>query len=205
MLAGPSCCRLRTAPETRRRLAICIRAAAFGDSKPVRDLWVSPGHAILHEGVLTQGEKLVNGATIVQVPRDQVEYWHVELDSHDIILAEGLPTESYLDTGNRTAFVNGGAFLDLHPDFRPKHWAETCVPLVLDGPEIGRARAALLARAEALGYGITAEADLHVIADGKRIEPVWPGKARAAFILAAGCKSITLRSRSFIPAYVSSA
>ncbi len=181
---------------------ICIRAGAFADAKPVRDLWVSPGHSILHEGVLIQAEKLVNGTTIVQVPRDQVEYWHVELDSHDIILTEGLPTESYLDTGNRTGFVNGGAFLDLHPDFRPKHWAETCVPLVIDGPEIGRARAALLARAEALGYVITAEADLHVVADGKRIEPVWPGKTRAAFILAAGCKSIALRSRSFIPAYV---
>jgi hypothetical protein len=122
------------------------------------------------------------------VPRDQVEYWHVELDSHDIILTEGLPTESYLDTGNRTAFVNGGAFLDLHPDFRPKHWAETCVPLVLDGPEIRCARSALLDRAEALRYVITAEADLHVIADGKRIEPVWPGKMRAAFILATECK-----------------
>ena len=122
-------------------------------------------------------------------PVFQVGYWHVELDSHDIILAERLPTESYLDIGNRTAFVNGGTFLDLHPDFRPKHWAETYVPLVLDGPEIGRARATLLARAEALGYGIRAEADLHVIADGKRIEPVWPGKARAALILAPGAKA----------------
>jgi Hint domain len=60
---------------------ICIRAGAFADAKPIRDLWVSPGHAILHEGVLIQAEKLVNGATIVQLPRDQVEYWHVELDS----------------------------------------------------------------------------------------------------------------------------
>src|SRR5208282_6607811 len=97
-----------------------------------------------------------------------VEYWHIELDSHDIILAEGLPTESDFDTGNRTAFVDGGAFLDLHPDFRPTHWAETRVPLVIDGPEIRRARAALLARAEAFGHEITAEADLHVIADGER-------------------------------------
>jgi hypothetical protein len=46
---------------------------------------------------------------------------------------------------------------------------------------------------------------LHVIADGKRIEPVWPGKMRAAFILATECKSIALRSRTFIPAYVNPA
>jgi hypothetical protein len=86
-----------------------------------------------------------------------------------------------------------------------RDWAETCVPLVIDGPEIRRARAALLARAKALGHDITAEADLHVIADGKRIEPDWPGNMRAAFILAAGSKSIALRSRSFIPAYISPA
>jgi hypothetical protein len=78
-------------------------------------------------------------------------------------LRKGLPIDCYLDTGNRTAFVNGGAFLDLHPDFRPKLWAEICVLLVIDGPEIRRARAALLARAEALGYGTTAEADLHAL------------------------------------------
>jgi hypothetical protein len=36
-----------------------------------------------------------------------VTYYHVELAAHDVILAEGLLCESYLDTGNRAAFVNG--------------------------------------------------------------------------------------------------
>jgi Hint domain len=141
---------------------ICVKAGAFAENQPSRDLWVSPAHAILVEGVLIPAEKLVNGATIVQVPRGHVEYWHVELDSHDILLTEGLPTESYVDCGNRTAFVNGGAYLEAHPDFKPKHWTDTCVPLVLEGPAVQRAKAALLARAQALGYGI---------ADGERDEP----------------------------------
>jgi len=57
-----------------------------------------------------------------------------KLDSHDVILAEGLAAESYLDTGNRAGFFNnGGSYLEAHPDFKPKHWAETCVPLVFEG------------------------------------------------------------------------
>jgi hypothetical protein len=181
---------------------IRIQAGAFGQDLPVRDLWVSPGHSMLVEGVLIQAEKLVNGATIVQVPRERVEYWHVELESHDILLAEGLPAESYLDTGNRTAFIDGGAYLEAYPDFAPKHWRDTCVPLVLEGPAVQSAKEALLARAQALGYVLTEEADLHLIADGQRIDPVRLSQMRLAFMLPVAASSIELRCRSFTPAHM---
>ena len=89
---------------------------------------------------------LVNGRSIAQVETDRIEYWHVELDEHDILLAEGLPAESYLDTGNRSAFANGGAFIEAHPDFEPKHRRDACLPLVTQGPEVAKAKARLLAR-----------------------------------------------------------
>ena len=108
------------APEPAEVWPIQIKAGAFADGKPSRDLWVSPGHAIFISGVLIHAAKLVNGATIVQVPRAQVEYWHVELDQHDVLVAEGLPAESYLDIGNRAAFANGGKFVEAHPDFKAK-------------------------------------------------------------------------------------
>jgi hypothetical protein len=50
---------------------------------------------------------LVNGATVAQQAVDHAEYFHIELVEHDILLAEGLPAESYLDTGNRDAFAAG--------------------------------------------------------------------------------------------------
>jgi hypothetical protein len=98
--------------------------------------------------------------------------------------------------------VNGGVFYELHPDFRPKHWAQTCAPLILDGPFLARTRSALLARAPALGFEITADADLHVMVDGARIEPVWAGKMRAVFVLPANGENAALRSRSFVPTHV---
>ena len=59
------------------------------------------------DGVLIPIRHLVNGRSIREQPVEAVTYWHVELDRHDIMLAEGLPCESYLDTGNRAAFANG--------------------------------------------------------------------------------------------------
>src|ERR1019366_10641252 len=60
-------------------------------------------------GVLIPIRYLVNGRSIAQEARDEVTYWHVELARHDILLAEGLPAESYLDTGNRDAFADNAA------------------------------------------------------------------------------------------------
>ena len=94
-----------------------VAAGAFGANQPRRDLWLSPDHSVFIDGVLIPIRYLVNGATIVREPTDAVTYWHVELPQHDILLAEGLPCESYLDTGNRGAFENGAGPTMLHPDF----------------------------------------------------------------------------------------
>jgi hypothetical protein len=193
-------------PQAEAVWPIRIEAGAFAPSVPTRDLWVSPGHSILVDGVLIQAEKLINDATIVQVPRESVEYWHVELDSHDVILAEGLTAESYLDTGNRAGFFNnGGAYVEAHPDFRPKHWAETCAPLVFQGAILQGVKTRLLERAQALGYGLTADSDLHIVAAGERIEPLFCTEQRIAFVIPPGRQQIELRCRGFVPAHIDAA
>jgi hypothetical protein len=83
-----------------------VRVGAFGNYTPVRDLLLSPDHAVFADGVLVPVRYLLNGSTIVQEPVDEVTYYHVELAAHDVIRADGLPCESYLDTGNRAAFAN---------------------------------------------------------------------------------------------------
>jgi hypothetical protein len=84
---------------------------------------------------------LVNGRTITREPRAEITYWHVELAEHDVIMAENLPCESFLDTGNRAAFANGGRVVDLHPGFASRTWeAQGCAPLVVTGAALKAAR-----------------------------------------------------------------
>jgi hypothetical protein len=178
-----------------------VTANAFGDGLPRRDLWLSPGHNVAVDGVIMPISALINGRSVAQVKRTEVEYWHVELDAHDILLAEGLPAESYLDCGNRTAFANGGAFVEAHPDFKPKHWAETCLPLIKEGPQVVSAKARLLARLLNQGYLVDREADAHILVDGRRIEPLRLSETRLAFVLPADGRRILLCSKVHAPAH----
>ena len=178
-----------------------VLAGAFGEGLPRRDLWLSPDHAVrvaVLDEVLIPIKHLVNDATIAQVETESVTYWHVELDSHDILLAEGLPAESFLDTGVRACFENAGAFITLHPDFTPLTLDDFCLPLVQEGVIVDAVRSRLLARAAALGWSFTAEDDLHVLADGVVVRPERDG-ATARFAIPATARAVRLVSRSFVP------
>ncbi len=185
-----------------------VVAGAFGAGMPVRDLVLSPDHAVFVRGVLVPVRYLLNGATVVQEEVSRVTYFHVELANaagdavHDVVLAEGLACESFLDTGNRGAFANGGGAVMLHADFALQVWAaKACAPLVREGAVLASVRAALLARAEALGHRMTAEPELCLMADGVEVVALWDG-AVARFDVPAGAREVRLRSRSVVPAQV---
>ena len=127
-----------------------VRAGAFGPGLPKRDLLLSPQHAVFAEGVLIPVRFLANGSTIRAEARRSIDYFHVELDRHDILLAEGLPVESYLDTGDGACFENGGGALVPHPDFARLAWdARACAELRVTGLEVEAVRARLAERARA--------------------------------------------------------
>jgi len=187
-----------------------VRAHAFGRGLPHRSLVLSPDHAVYVNDVLIPVRYLVNGATILQQPADEVTWFHVELDRHDVLLAEGLPAESYLDTGNRAAFANGGKVVMAHPDFALRVWeAQGCAPLVRSGPVLAAVKTRLLAQAEAHGHAMTEDPALQVIAGGRVVSPrlvtsaVLPGGLRRLtweLTLPRRSRRVRLASRVFVPA-----
>ena len=141
----------RRHPEPRMVWPVCIRAGAFGRDRPCRDLWLSPDHAVFVSGVLIPVKYLIDDELIAQVPVDTIDYHHVALPRHDVLLAEGLPTESYLDVADRMSFDNGSNTVALHPDFASHTWeARGCAPLVVAGPILAAARGWLREHAEHL-------------------------------------------------------
>ena len=127
-----------------------VRAGAFGGGLPTRDLRLSPGHPVLvgadangAGGHLVPVMCLINGTTIAREPVSSVTYWHVELDAHDILLAEGLAAESYLDWGDRPFFTEGSDHALHNPDFVVPGLSARCRPVAVEGPVVEAERARL--------------------------------------------------------------
>ena len=101
---------------------IRIERGAFRESVPTRDLFVSPDHAVLVNNVIIPVKLLINGTSIIQVKRQRVKYYYVELPEHAGISVERQPVESCLDDGDRTNFGNSGESVAPHPDFSACMW-----------------------------------------------------------------------------------
>jgi hypothetical protein len=89
---------------------------------------------------------LLNGLNVTQTMVPEISYFHVELLEHDVLLAEGLPVESYLDTGDRVNFDNGGVAVALYPDFAVREALGYC-ELIVTGPRLEMVRRRLEKRA----------------------------------------------------------
>lgn len=86
---------------------ICIKADALEKNYPLKDLYVSPNHGLLLNGEMVLAKNLVNGTTIYQDNDiNDVEYYHLECESHSAIIANGVLSESYFGGNNRAVFEN---------------------------------------------------------------------------------------------------
>ena len=94
---------LRANPACR---PIVIAANAFGPGSPATDLHVSPQHRVMVEdplcellfgeaAVLVPARFLVDRLAEVAVPSRDVHYFHILLEDHDMVLSNGLVTESF--------------------------------------------------------------------------------------------------------------
>jgi hypothetical protein len=203
----------RRHPDPEQVWPVRIVAGALGPDRPCRDLFLSPDHAVAIDGALVPIRLLVNGASIRQETAvTQVHYFHIELNRHDLLAANGLAAESYLETGNRGMFANADTPLVLHPlaeqaAAQQRREALSCLPLLGDPARVEPVWRALAARAERLGMALPVIATTHdpalCIARGTmRFAPTRRDGGRYIFSLPALPDGARLRSRSAVPSAV---
>jgi hypothetical protein len=202
--------KLRAHPRADMVAPVRIRCGAFADDTPHRDLLVSPDHAIFVDGKLICARQLINGTTIRQeTGQSSIEYFHVELGTHAILIAEGLPAESYLNTGNRGFFGNSAEPLVLHPDLTNEHnyptrQAGSCAPLVSDEASVRPVWHRLAQRAASLGHSVprvetTADPAPWLMVNGQKVKPLYGENGIFIFPLPKGTTEVRLVSHAAAP------
>ena len=111
-------------------LPIRFAAGALADGKPNRDLDVSPKHAMFIDDLLVPAESLLNGISVCQLQDvESVEYFHLELAAHDVILANGAASETFVDCDSRGMFHNAIDYAHRYPDDLGPAW-QFCAPRI---------------------------------------------------------------------------
>ncbi|HET6309268.1 MAG TPA: DUF4347 domain-containing protein [Rhodopila sp.] len=184
------------ATRNRRSAAtpVIVRKSALADNVPHQDLRVTKAHSLYIDGVLIPVEFLVNHRTILWDDRAQeVEIYHVELSTHDVLIANGAPAESYRDDGNRWLFENANPAWESPP--QPPY-----APVLTGGPQVDAIWRQLLDRAGPRNLPpLTDDPDLHLIVDGMRIDARKRRGLTYVFDLPARPASVIIASRSAVP------
>ena len=187
-------------------LPVRIKAGALGEHKPFEDLLVSPSHCIgftVVDDILVPAGLLVNGSTVTTEQINIVEYWHVELDGHALIDANGAKAESYHDVGNRQFFANSSivALTPADPGEVPQSIPDHS--LVVDGDVLEAVRYMINHRASKLGWHLVpSDAQVEIEADGKRVGPDFKNESIHVFRIETPSTEVRLHSSVHVPMLV---
>ncbi len=201
---GSGHCRVdRTLPDDLAGYPVCIRKDALGAGMPIRDLYVTAEHGLLLDGHFIPARMLVNGHSIFyDKSREDYAFYHFETKDHSVIVANGVLTESYLDTGNRAMFTVQSTGIDLGA--AALSWGhDSAAPLMTDCRRVEP----IYRRIEKMQPAVTKperaltdHADLHLVTDdGVIVRPLRIAGAKHVFQLPPSAQSVTIRSRTARP------
>ncbi|CCT60935.1 outer membrane protein (plasmid) [Acetobacter pasteurianus 386B] len=184
---------------------------AIADGVPYKDMLITAEHCLFFKDRFVPVRMLVNGVSIFYDKSiTSYDYYHVETEQHSVITADGMLTESYLDTGNRSSFRQEGKVATLRgavkswendagatlgvdrsfvePLFRALEWRENSV--------IG-------CQTSGQATTLTNEPDLHLVTDtGSIVRPMRKTAHQYSFMLPPDTQSVRIVSRASRPSDV---
>lgn len=191
-------------PDDQAGYPVRICKDAIAQGIPYKDLLVTPEHCLFFDGKFIPVGMLVNGTSICYDHSiTEYTYYHIETEDHSVIWANGMLTESYLDTGNRNNFRQHGQLVMLNTDPKFKSWdQDSAAPLVVDRLYVEPLYNQILQRALDMGFPkseallLTQDAGFYILTDqGDIIYPQFDGTDKYSFVLAEDIRKVYLQSR----------
>ena len=96
-------------PWVKDALPVRFARSALAPGVPHSDLYVTAGHSLLINGVLVPAKLLINGATITRYAAHEyaeLEFFHIKLETHDVIYAEGTPLETLTEGAQNQRLIS---------------------------------------------------------------------------------------------------
>ncbi len=184
-----------------------IMKDALAEGVPYKDMLVTPEHCLFINGGFIPARMLVNGRSVVyDRTMSSYDYFHVETAEHSVIMADGMMTESYLDTGNRHSFRQNGTVVLLGG--RARNWNDdAAAPLVVSHEVVEPIFREIEARAINAGFEntspapvLTDDSGLHLVTStGQTLHQVRTANDRVMFMIPSDVTEVRLMSRTSRP------
>ncbi|OBX36629.1 hypothetical protein A8U91_00972 [Halomonas elongata] len=100
------------------RAPVRIREGALASGVPNQDLVLTANHGLIIDGLVINAGALINHDTIDYLPWNEmpeaITYYHIETDTHEVVIANGTEAETYIDYVDRQAFNNYAEYVALY-------------------------------------------------------------------------------------------
>ncbi|MBS1026315.1 Hint domain-containing protein [Gluconobacter cerinus] len=206
--AGQAQCTVRPhLPLDQAGYPVRVLKNAIAEGVPFKDLLITAEHCLFFDGKFVPARMLVNGRSIFyDTTITSYDYYHIETEDHSVIMADGMLTESYLDTGNRRSFTQKGNVVSIGGS-RALSWDQAAAPLIVSRETVEPIFRQIEARAENQAclvqtdpQPLTYERDLSLITNtGAALHQIREHNGRVMFMIPAGVESVRIVSNASRP------